>query len=406
MATNLFGATSLIGGGTGALDSIKIAQIQDGDIAFVVNNSDEEFYVYTFDSGNVAAEDDLKVIYPATPDGTKAWLLCDITTGIATVLETLGVTGNSNFAANVDIDGTLTFDGAGPAIIEIIDDDSMATATATNLATAESIEARITAAFNGLSVDVDLLAGFVQRAKFTWSDVDTITIGPGRYHLLGTAQGENIYKWDSDITFDFGPGGSNANSEPLDVSEWHYLYIDDSSLSNSTSALVAANFMNDTNAPVWNASEGGWYHSGGNDRCIGAFYSNASSQLDEFWHVNTEIRWGSYVDLAHSWVKTTFTDQTMRVPAFATNQRVPIHVYGPANYYGWHEWRTNGSAGTGSRIGWTYNSGAGDNRRDHVDTDLIVITDSSGVVEFRTTVAAAGTASQIYQQGYVLPEGM
>lgn len=411
MANKAFAAIGLSGGSSGFLDSIKTATISDQDICFVIVNSGEEFYVYTFDSGNVAAESSPDVIYPDDAAGTEAWLICDITMGIGTIRETLAVTGTSeftgnvNFAGNADIDGTLTFDGAGPAIDEVLDEDNMASNSATKLATQQSIKAYVDTSVAGITTDVDLLAGFVNRPQFTYSDTDTITISSGRYHLLGTAQGENIYKWDSAITFDFGSGGSNANSDDLTASAWHYLYVDDSSLTDSTTALVAANFLNDTTAPTWDASECGWYN--GADRCIGAFITNGSSQIVEFFHDG-----GDYIlfadavtDLSNTDIDTTWTDVTLTLPTFSTRAEITTETRATTNavsiiYY----WRTNGTvtASTGHYMSDSYSS---NNSSGRVSNSATVITDSSQIVEVKHSASGTQTMS-LRTNGFYLPRGM
>jgi hypothetical protein len=47
MASKIYCATSLTGGSAGSLDSIKTATISDGDMALVIVNGTEEFYVYS-----------------------------------------------------------------------------------------------------------------------------------------------------------------------------------------------------------------------------------------------------------------------------------------------------------------------------------------------------------------------
>ncbi len=325
--------------------------------------------------------------------------------GNAVIDGTLTQTGNANLGGNLDITGTLTFDGGGVAISSILDQDNMSSDSATALATQQSIKKYVDDVAGSLVTNVDRLAGWLMRPKFTFVDTDTITIGAGRYHLLGTAQGEDIYKWDSALTFDFGSGGSNASSSALGASEWHYLYIDDSSLTGgSDTALVASNFLNSTTAPIWDASECGWYN--GADRCISAFYSNASSQLEEFFHINRDITWGNDVDLGVTFT-TSWTDLTMRVPAFATNLEAMATVWGtPGGSYYYHYWRTNGqSSGTGHRFAYSYNSGGGDNRRDNTLGHYRLITDTSGVIEIKCSNSST-SASDIFQHGYALPEGM
>jgi hypothetical protein len=408
MANKIFGALDTAGGagGSGSLDEIIQSTLTDGDIAIVVDVN-EEAHIYRYESSSTNAESDPQSIRPNDYATSGVWILADLSVedlkvyGNAVIDGTLTQTGNAGFTGNVDIDGTLTFDGAGPAIEVIKDEDNMASNSAIALATQQSIKAYVDSVAGGLVTSVDSLAGFIVRPKFTWSDTDTILIGAGRYHLLGTAQGENLYKWDSQLTYDFGSGGSNASSEDLGADEWHYLYIDDSALVDDSTALTAAQFINNTTAPTWDASEGGWYN--GADRCIGAFYSNSSSQLDEFFHVKDWMYWADLVDTGTT-PSTSWTDITMRVPSLATNIAIVALCDMPANYYGTMVWRTNGQTGTsGHYIGYAYNSGSGDNRRDNTQNTFVGITDTSGVIEFKNSVASGGS---IYQDGWQLPEGM
>lgn len=409
MANKIFGAIKTIGGTDGALDSIKIATLTDGDLA-VVGDTNEEGHWYRFESSSTAAESDPQAVRPDDYSTAGVWILLDMSVedlkvyGNAVIDGTLEQTGNANFSGNVDIDGTLTFDGAGPAVTVIKDEDDMASDSATALATQQSIKKYCDDIAGSLVTNVDRLAGFLVRPKFTWVDDVSMTIGPGRYHLLGTAQGEDIYKWDTALTYTFGSGGSNASSEDLGASEWHYLYIDDSALAGGSGTLLtAAQFINNTTAPTWDASECGWYN--GADRCIAAFYSDSSSDLQDFLHTGEkEIQWMAAVNLGHSWT-TAYKDQTMRLPALATDQSVRCSLYGAANNYGHFYWRYNGSS-LSHWIGFTYNSGSGDNRRDNAGNQFVAIADNTQTIEFSGgSVSNATTGAVLYQHGYILPEG-
>jgi len=394
MATNLFGATSLTGGGSGSLDSIKTAQIADGDVCFVVMNSGEEFYVYTFDSGNAGGESSPTIIYPDDAAGTEAWLICDMTVGISTVLETLSVAGATALTGNVTMAGSLNV-GASTAITSILDEDAMGSDSAVGLATQQSIKKYVDDAVSGLVVATDTIAGLSMPTIFTWSDVDTITLQTARYHHNGTT--EQMVKWDAALTFDFGSGGSNAGSTDLGASEWHYLYIDDSALAGAT--ITAARLLNSTTAPTWNASEVGWYN--GNDKCIGAFYSNASSQLDQFFQVRDQIMWDAQVTVFTS-LTTSYVAKTFRAPAFATTQRVAALVR---------------SVNTDATIYYQHPDGSGDhflhsNRYDISGdnqgrgegvTHRVFMIDANQQANFKES---GGTAIYCYQDSYFLPRGM
>lgn len=114
------------------------------------------------------------------------------------------------------------------------------------------------------SSGIPIFSGYVQRAKFSYVDADTITIGPGAYHHSGTTS--QVVYWDSTLTFDSTDSGS----------AWYYLYIDDSAIvSAGTNLLTAAEFTNSTTAPTWSDTKRGWYN--GNDRCIFAYFVSSGS---------------------------------------------------------------------------------------------------------------------------------
>lgn len=403
MATSIFGATGVNGGTSGTMDSIKYDQLTDGDICFITVNSGEEFYVYTYDAGNVAAESSPDIVYVDDAGangvtGTEAWLLCDHTIAIATVRESLSVgttsefTGNVNFAANVDIDGNLTFDGGAVTIDTILDEDDLTSDDENALATQQSIKAYVD---NVGGVSPDLFAGWCQRTTFGYTDADTITLSPARYHHNGTT--EQIVKWDAALTFDFESGGSNAGSSDFGTSEWHYLYIDDSALSGAT--ITAARLLNSTTAPTWSATELGWYNS--NDRCIGAFYVDSAGDLEDFHHVNNRIVWENDQTIFSS-LTSSYAAKTFLAPAFAIDQQVGCLV------------RCGNNSAV---IYWQHTDAGGDhfisqNRYD-VENDnqarswnavhLEVVIDSSQQANFKSD---GSDTVYCYQDSYYLPIGM
>jgi hypothetical protein len=164
--------------------------------------------------------------------------------------------------------------------------------------------------------------GLFQRAKFTYVDADTITIGPGVYQHAGTT-GQIVY-WKSTLTFDSTDSGSR----------WYYLYIDDSAVvSAGTNLLTAAEFTNSTTAPTWSDAKRGWYS--GNDRCIFAYYV-ASGSIAGFYHDG-----GDYVSYASLAIDRAFADITktetvgLTIPGFSTKAYVRFNVslYAAYDFY-------------------------------------------------------------------------
>ena len=77
MASNIYGATALIGGGTGAVDKIDGSSLVDKDItiAFVQGMG---IYVYVLDADSGVSESSPTVEAPDTNAGDKRWLLQNI----------------------------------------------------------------------------------------------------------------------------------------------------------------------------------------------------------------------------------------------------------------------------------------------------------------------------------------
>jgi len=97
MANNFFGATSLTGGGTGALDAIDGTDLADLDAAFVVTLS--YIYFYSLDVDSAAAESSPDVISPDTNAGNKRWILTGINQVTATEIQQLENIGSTTISA-------------------------------------------------------------------------------------------------------------------------------------------------------------------------------------------------------------------------------------------------------------------------------------------------------------------
>lgn len=407
MANKAFAAVGVSGGSTGFMDTIKTATITDADICFVIANSGEEFYVYTFDSGNVAAESSPDVVYPDDAAGTEAWILCDMTIGVGTIRETLGVTGAATFASTVAVTGALTapslqLGGAGATPTEFSTDGTMAGNSDTAIPTEKAVVTYVGTIAGTMTYDI--MAGWVVRSTVAYKDADELYIGAGRYHHKGTT--EQIVKWDSQLTFQIGSGGTNGDSSDAGTSQWHYLYIDDSAVDAAgTNVLTNTEFVNSTTAPTWSEAEHGWYN--GSDRCIFAFYVNSSGNIDIFRANDKIVYWNELYNTSFSFT-AAFTACTFRVPAFADFQLVPVTLYATgavdSRFYYWRT--TDGAASGGHIIGYAYNSGSGDNRRDNTVNNIIVQTNTSGQADFKVSNTASGTNSALYQDGYILPRGM
>lgn len=98
MATKLYGATAVTGGTDGSLDSIVYSTLSDGDIAFVVDSS-EDFHVFRWESSSTTAESSpwtTNKVVEADDDagGNGRWVLCDWECDDLAVYGDLAVTGD------------------------------------------------------------------------------------------------------------------------------------------------------------------------------------------------------------------------------------------------------------------------------------------------------------------------
>ncbi|HUV82945.1 MAG TPA: hypothetical protein VMW53_07725 [archaeon] len=102
-------ATSLTGGGDGALDSYDGASLLDGEMA-LANVPGDKFYIYVLNATSGAAESVPDVIAPDSNAGLKRWILQSIHTKIDGIKLS---EGTDIGAALADTDLILVDDGAG-----------------------------------------------------------------------------------------------------------------------------------------------------------------------------------------------------------------------------------------------------------------------------------------------------
>ena len=402
MSNKVFAALDTAGGSNGSLDEMLESTLTDGDIAIVID-ADGKAYFYRYESSDTTAESDPEIIRPNDYTG-GTWMLA------SGQFEDLKVYGDAV------VDGTLTLGGAldvptdltcatlnvnsSTEIDGVLDEDDFASDSDTAVPTQQSTKAYIGTVLAAASFD--LLAGFLVRPQFTWSDVETITLTGFRYHHNGTV--EQIVKNDTTLTFVFGSGGSNAGSDDLGADEWHYLYLDDSAIvTEGTNVISETELINSTTAPTWDADQLGWYN--GKDRCIAAFYSNADSELDEFFHTDSLISYSTVLGTSYAaYPGTTFAATwTATAPTFCTMPYVGCKVH-PTNttgiYYAYY--KPNGSSWTGHIIGYGFSNGKGY----QTFGTLPLVTDSSQTIQIKVDRADANAYVYLYSYGYYLQRGM
>jgi len=232
------------------------------------------------------------------------------------------------------------------------------------------------------------------RPQFAYVDTDTITIGPGGCYLYG----KGWCYWTSNITFDLGSGGSNANSDDLTASEWHYIAIDYSTVS-AAGTLTASNFINRRAAnvtPDYSGTKGGVYQDT-DDRTIFGVLTNGSSQLLEFFHDGGEqVNPADHIQEHSGEWPDSWTDLTVSAPAFCT--KVLLNAYGGGSGgSSYLYFRVNGQTGTtGIQVIRTGST---------MENTVPVFTDSSQIVEYKEAADSSATGS-IYMNGWFFPAGM
>jgi hypothetical protein len=249
-----------------------------------------------------------------------------------------------------------------------------------------------------------VLLGLVNRPQFTWKDIDEIYISSGLYNHNGTTN--RIVYWNSQLTYKFGSGGSNPNSDDMIPDTWFYLYIDDSTLDSTSSELDETNLISLSTPPTFSNSKHGWYN--GSDRCIFANYCTDSTEIMEFFHDGNTVYYSSGVECrALAALDDTFTDVIMFIPEI-TNTAISVFYIVPANdgvHYAY--WRTNGSADSGHKIGHAYLHISGDFQTDFASVNTCpVITDSSKIIEVRFDNAGGTNQLGIETDGWLFPCGM
>ena len=244
-----------------------------------------------------------------------------------------------------------------------------------------------------------------ERAHFIFKDTDEIYIGAGEYFHIGTVS--QIVYWASQLTFKFGPGGSNTSSEALGVSEWHYVYLDNSVIAGqSSNVLTAGCFLNSTVTPVWSSTKRGWYGDGtGNtqttDRCIFAIQTTGASALIEFFHNGDFVLYADQVtdetgvlDSGSGWVDTDLT-----IPPIAIAAEIAVRcIYVDAGTT--LTWRTNGQTGNTGHTVASISVAA-----EYSSACFKVITDAAQKIETQYG-AGATNQRQIFTNGWYFPVGM
>ena len=364
----VFECAALTGGASNALDGIDGDDFSAGAHAKVTTATLTYFYAADA-SGD--AESSPTVISPDTNAGSKRWKLTGI---VALTLQGIAGTSINEFST----DGTLAgnSDDAAP--------------------TEKAVKTYVDGEIAGVAA-VSNFAGYANRPAFSYKDTDEIYIAPGQYHHNGTS--EQMVYWSSVLTFQFGPGGSNSDSSALGVSDWLYVYIDDSAVVTAgTNLLTASEFVAVTTEPTWSNTLSGFYS--GDDRCIFAIPTNASSQIVNFTHDG-----GDYViydqevtDLSAYNTTTTGAAVYLTMPSFSTRGEVHFIFAYNAGATAHLQYQIGTESGVHG-VGYTSST------IPRTDNTVTVLTGANQAIKVLQSTNGANTAT-LKTQGYYFPRGM
>lgn len=209
MANKAYGAISHIGGSDGDLDAISESVLADGDIAFVVDATNDTVDVYTLNSSSAAVEDavDFTVVVPddeaASPGkrwikvNVRAWDGTDAIDVVADLARRVGTPAAANLCG-MDADGDPT-------------DSSLVVAQTPQLNVANEWtkqqnfnESAITSAANSVAWDTDT----AQCAVHTLTENTTIAaptnLNAGGTYLLRVVQAAGLFTLAWNAVFDWG----------------------------------------------------------------------------------------------------------------------------------------------------------------------------------------------------------
>lgn len=234
-------------------------------------------------------------------------------------------TGDQELVGDTDLGSTVA--GLGGSLVGIEDSSGLINATNVEDALAEIAQT---------VADITHPQGYKYGFELGYSTQVAITIEAGMWSLWTTS--EALVYTNTQTVFTLGSGGSNGSSENLDAGaqELHYIYIDNSAVISSASALITASeYINHTEAPVYNRTRKGWMNTS-NDRCIGAVLIDASNHILDF-----EVFGGHYYQYATpieefasgaSGAVYQAVDVSSCVPKFSTRIRILVHAHGTTTF--------------------------------------------------------------------------
>ena len=92
---------------------------------------------------------------------------------------------------------------------------------------------------------------------------------------------------DTSFTYELDGAGALANSD------WYYIYLDISTITNWETSLVTGNLSRSTTAPTYDADKGGYYST--DDLCIGFVYTDGSGDIRAYSVFNNRYQFDAHI---------------------------------------------------------------------------------------------------------------
>jgi len=196
MASKFYGAISHIGGADGDLDAISAVVLTDGDGAVVLDAVNDTLSMYTLVGTSSEVNDAVNFTWVKPTDAAtpgKRWKQVEILTANLDVSGTLASV-DADFSGDVTAD-TLELGGAGVVATDILDENDMASDSATALASQQSIKAYVDTQLTAEDLDV---IGDTGGAISIDLDSETLTLAGGTG--IASVSGTNTVTFNIDST--------------------------------------------------------------------------------------------------------------------------------------------------------------------------------------------------------------
>ena len=211
MATKFYAAISHIGGADGDLDAISSAVLTDGDGAVVIDAVNDTLSMYTLLGTSSEVNDAVNFTYVKPTDAAtpgKRWKQVEILTFDLAIGGTL-TSVDADFTGDVTAD-TLELGGAGVVATDILDENDMATNSATALASQQSIKAYVDAQVTAQDLDI---IGDTGGALSIDLDSETLTLAGGTG--IASVGGTNTITFNIDSTVATLTGSQTLTNKTL-----------------------------------------------------------------------------------------------------------------------------------------------------------------------------------------------